>query len=139
MTEPPHRSRIVFVIEDDADIAEACVEALSLDGFHALSFSDGLKALERARIIDRIDVVVLDLMMPNMNGVEFLDAMARDPRLSIIPVVVITADPQAETRVAGYANVRTVIHKPFALDRLTDSVREIFPNDDTLAESTPLT
>jgi CheY-like chemotaxis protein len=111
---PSHPS--VLVIEDDLDIREALLEALALEGYRVTAAQDGAEGLARARAL-RPDLIVLDLMMPVMDGFEFLGARGADEGLSATPVIVVTARHPAE--VEGCE----VLHKPFDLDALLAAAR----------------
>ena len=67
----------VLIIDDDADIREAVTEVLSYEGHEVFGASEGEQGLVRCRQV-RPDLVLLDLMMPGMNGWDFLRAMRRD-------------------------------------------------------------
>ncbi len=98
----------VMVVEDDALIRDAVLELLSFEGFDAVGARDGADALlllRRGTVAPA--VILLDLMMPRMNGWQFRAAQLADPALARIPVVVMSAsDPDG---VAADA----VIGKPF--------------------------
>jgi two-component system chemotaxis response regulator CheY len=113
-----HR-RTILVIEDDAGIRESLVECLATEGFDVLPATNGVDGLARLRA-RRPNLVVLDLVMPVMNGAEFLDAVSRDAALADVPVLLMTAamPPPGATlpRVSGY------LAKPFELDELLEAV-----------------
>jgi two-component system, chemotaxis family, chemotaxis protein CheY len=106
----------VLVIEDERDIREGIAEALELDGHSVTVAENGARGLERARE-DHPQVILLDLMMPVMNGWQFLDAQQRDPVLGHIPVVVVSARSSAPAR-----NVVARLTKPFELVHLLSAV-----------------
>jgi two-component system, chemotaxis family, chemotaxis protein CheY len=88
----PHAKRSILVVDDDADYGETLQDALSFEGLTVALARDGREALTWLREHPRTPwVVVLDLMMPVMDGRAFLDAKANDPVLSSIPVIVLTA------------------------------------------------
>ncbi len=95
-------------------------EYLTEQGYHVLTATDGQNALYTARH-QQPDLILLDLMMPVMDGRQFRAAQRADPSLAGIPVVVITAGgdrgPQTEMAVQGW------LGKPVELDTLLDSVR----------------
>jgi CheY-like chemotaxis protein len=82
----------VLVVDDDDATAEALCELLEADGFSAVCVPDGQQALDHMRGGDPVCLVLLDLMMPVMNGFEFRDEQLRDASLSGVPVVIVTAD-----------------------------------------------
>ncbi len=110
----------VLVVDDDLDICEAIQTVLELDGYRVVTATDGAEALERLHGGVRPCVIILDLMMPRMNGFQFREQQLRDPVLREIPVVVLSGDGRAETkaRALGVEGLR----KPIALDVLLGAV-----------------
>ena len=84
------RPRLLLVDDDDA-IRESLREALEEDGFEVVTAANGREALDRLRNSPCPSAILLDLMMPVMNGWEFRDAQLSDPSLRAIPVLVISA------------------------------------------------
>jgi CheY-like chemotaxis protein len=107
----------VLVVDDDTDIREAVAEVLAGEGYLVLGAGDGAEALKKCRAFHP-SLVLLDLMMPGMNGWEFRAAQKRDPDLAGIPVVVLSA---LEQRVA--IDAEAFVRKPFDLDELLALVR----------------
>lgn len=111
----------VLVIEDDADIRGMIAEALSLEGYVVAEAGDGVEGLERARE-RRPDVILLDLMMPRMDGHGFREQQVRDPALATVPVVIVSACPDDRMHgppAAGH------LRKPFDLEDLLAMVGRI--------------
>ena len=81
----------VFVVEDDADTREMLCRFLELEGYHVESAVNGQQALERLHAGAHPSVILLDLMMPVMDGWQFRHAQAQDAALSTIPVIVVSA------------------------------------------------
>ncbi|MEA2605075.1 MAG: hypothetical protein QOF89_6067 [Acidobacteriota bacterium] len=119
-------SRILFV-EDDPDIQVVATLALeSLGGFRVLVCGSGAEALSRfAEFVP--DLVLLDVMMPGMDGPATLEALRRLPGGDATPVIFMTARVQAH-EVSGYKALGAVevIGKPFDPMRLAETVREIW-------------
>ncbi len=111
----------VLVVEDDATLRESICTVLNDAGFTSWPAENGEVALERART-ERPCVILLDLMMPIMNGWEFRTEQLRDPALSSIPVVIMTADgravEKAKTLRADY------LKKPIHVETLLELVRD---------------
>jgi DNA-binding response OmpR family regulator len=108
----------VLVVDDETDIREAVVELLAEEGYEVLDAADGEEALRKARAFHP-DVVLLDLMMPGMNGWEFCARRKGDPELARIPVIVLSALGRVQgLDAAGY------LQKPFELDELLTAVRD---------------
>jgi two-component system, chemotaxis family, chemotaxis protein CheY len=105
-------SPLVLVVDDDYDIRELIAEALVLDGYRVRTARNGKVALEQAWV-DPPDLIVLDLMMPVMNGWQFLEALRGVPRLATIPVIVVSASIVSQVEGAAL-----LLQKPFDLDTL---------------------
>jgi DNA-binding response OmpR family regulator len=113
----------ILVIEDDPDLAESLRDALGQEGYDVTIAPDGLVALEmlrREKVRPRL--IILDLMMPAVNGWEFHAAVRTDPTLGKIPVVVLSAliDERQQTWL-GVAP-ENCIRKPFELSTLIAAV-----------------
>jgi len=107
----------ILVVDDERDIRDAIAELLQDEGYEVEEAGDGAEALAKARDCHPL-VVLLDLMMPGMNGWEFRDRQRGDPQLAEIPVIVVSALGKVpEVDAAGY------LEKPFDLDDLLSAVR----------------
>src|SRR5262249_48882765 len=84
----------VLLVEDDADLRDALCDALADPGHHVVTAVDGAEGLRRLRE-DRPDVVVLDLMMPKLDGWQFRVAQREDPMIAATPVIAISASSSA--------------------------------------------
>jgi CheY-like chemotaxis protein len=119
-------SRILFV-EDDPDIQTVARMALeAVGGFRVMPCSSGAEALERV-VPFAPDLILLDVMMPGMDGLATLEALRRLPETADIPVVFMTAKVQAQ-EVALYLQIGAVevIAKPFDPMTLPATVRSIW-------------
>ena len=112
----------VLVVEDDRDSRELLALLLELHGYRVLMAPDGAAALE-VLATERPCVILLDLMMPRMNGWQFRAAQRADGRLRSIPVVVISADGNAE-REARAVEAHACLRKPVDAARLLELVRD---------------
>ena len=81
----------ILVVEDDVDLGETVCEILAMSGYRATHATDGLVALQMLGQGGLHDLILLDLMMPRMDGWAFREAQLRDKRLKDIPVVVLSA------------------------------------------------
>jgi CheY-like chemotaxis protein len=84
-------SATVFIIEDDLDTREMLARFLELEGFHVESAENGKLALDRLRGGTHASVILLDLMMPVMDGWQFRQAQVENAELAKIPVIVVSA------------------------------------------------
>ncbi|MEX0869363.1 MAG: response regulator [Nitriliruptoraceae bacterium] len=112
----------VLVVDDDADIRDLLRLTLEHADFEVDSAVDGLDAIDRAH--DHVpDAIVLDVMMPRLDGLATLDRIRVDGRLQHIPVLLLTARSQAEDAVAGLrAGADDYVTKPFDPDELSARV-----------------
>ena len=105
----------VFIVEDDLDTREMLARFLELEGFRVESAENGKAALERLESGTRACVILLDLMMPVMDGWQFRQAQVQDAALARIPVIVVSA--------AGRDRIERIdadayLSKPVDLDEL---------------------
>lgn len=83
---------LILVVDDDDDFRLTCIEALMAAGYRASGATHGRDALTMLQSGGELPgVIILDLMMPEMDGYAFHEAQQRDPRLAAIPVLVMTA------------------------------------------------
>jgi DNA-binding response OmpR family regulator len=111
----------ILIVEDDADLREMMAQLLTLEGFRASTVANGREALEYLSQGDKPDVILLDLMMPIMDGWEFRRQQEADATLSTVPVIVLSALDQ--TRAAD-VNAVAFLKKPLDFDRLLELVRQ---------------
>jgi CheY-like chemotaxis protein len=116
---------VVLVVEDDRDTRDALVELLRLLGYGVIEAQNGRQALELLRSgQEKPCMILLDLMMPVMNGWQFLEEQRGDPSLSSIPVVVLTADASAPRR-AAELSVAELLKKPVLAETLSDAIARL--------------
>ena len=115
----------ILMIEDSAFQRFALKKLLKPDHHEILEADDGQKGLERARQ-EKPEVILTDILMPNMNGLEFLQAL-QEEGLGI-PVIVVTADIQETTRQkAREFGVRAIIKKPPKGPELREAIQDALP------------
>ena len=110
---------IMPVRDDDEAIRETMKFALEMRGYAAFSAENGKEGLEMLQQIPRPCLILLDLMMPVMDGRGFVEALEQDPALESIPVVVVTAFGDRAGNIE-----RTVIPKPVPLALLYETVHQ---------------
>jgi len=115
----------VVIVEDEPDTAEMFAEMMRLSGYHVLKSYGGTPAI--SLISHEIpDAVVLDVMMPDLSGLEVLRFLRRDPRLEKIPVIVVSAKSlPADIKDGLDAGANKYLTKPVAFQELNSAVREV--------------
>jgi two-component system cell cycle sensor histidine kinase/response regulator CckA len=111
--------RSLLVVEDDADIREALDGLLSMEGFRVAGCSNGREALDWLRASPKPDIILLDLMMPVMDGWQFRVAQKDDPELATIPVLALSADSTAK---AAAIDAEAYLKKPVDYDTLIATI-----------------
>lgn len=115
----------VLIIEDDPDVAEMLVMVLEVEGFSVDLAVDGEQGLELARQA-RPDVIVLDVMMPNVNGWAVAEALKEIPDLASVPVVFCTAKSDAEATWRGWRlGAASYMTKPFDNEELISELLRV--------------
>jgi CheY-like chemotaxis protein len=118
------RGRALCVVDDDADIREVLSEVLTFEGYDVMVAGDGQSALEMLRARKNgCRLILLDLMMPRMNGWEFRRRQLADPVLAGIPVVLLTGAGTA-AKAIDELRVEVTIEKPVDLDALLAKVAQ---------------
>jgi CheY-like chemotaxis protein len=123
--QPPHTSGApiaVLVVEDNDELRSEIADLLTQDGYRVLLAADGLMALDLLRREPAVDVVLLDLWMPVMDGWSFRATQRQEPGIKEVPVVVLTADDSAPAR---SIDADAFLRKPFEADGLSSTVRRI--------------
>lgn len=109
---------LVLVIDDDVSIVRVLYEALTAEGYDVAIATDGELGLQRLRE-RRPAVIILDVMMPVVDGVQFRTRQLGDPALRDVPVIVCTSKPSAAPEmVVGPLRAAATVRKPFDLDHL---------------------
>ena len=116
----------VVCIEDEPEMIDLVRLILGRKGFNVIGANGGVEGLEAVRR-ERPDLVLLDLMMPEMDGWEVYQQIKADSELREIPVIVVTAKAQSIDKVLGLhiAKVDDYISKPFGPQELLESVEKI--------------
>jgi two-component system chemotaxis response regulator CheY len=107
----------ILLVEDDFDVREALAETLSAEGYEIHCACDGVEALDYLRGGGRPGLILLDLMMPRMDGAEFRQAQRTDPALAQVPVVLLSADVRVREKALALQTAGAV-RKPINLPEL---------------------
>lgn len=114
-------SRGVLVVEDDPDIRETIAQILEEEGYEVRGASNGKQALDLLHEGVRPQLILLDLMMPVMDGWRFRTEQRQDPTIADIPVIVISADGNLRQQ-AAKIQANGYLRKPVGIDTLLDAV-----------------
>jgi DNA-binding response OmpR family regulator len=115
--------RRVLVVEDDRLLREVIVEALDEDGYLVEAADNGKTALELVRRRPP-ELVILDLMMPHMDGEQFCSALRQMHGLETVPIIVVSA-ARAAQEIGARCGANVALRKPFDLFELTDRVSDL--------------
>jgi CheY-like chemotaxis protein len=118
-------SKFVLVVDDDQAIRETLCELLEDEGHRAIGAANGREALDILHRDDGACVILLDIMMPVMDGPTFRAEQLKDPSLSAIPVAVITA---AGASAAASLNPGALLLKPLSMDSVLQVVDRFCPH-----------
>lgn len=114
--------KTVMIIEDEEDAAELFAEMMRVSGYRVVKTSKSVPAIE-IMTAEKPDVILLDIMMPEVSGLDILRAMRRDPALANIPVVIITAKGMpADIKNGMEAGASTYLTKPVGFLDLKEAV-----------------
>lgn len=123
--QPLIEPRTILIVEDDEDARDLLKQILSAKGYNAAVAADGAEALDYLRrSYDEVSLILLDLMMPKMNGWEFRAAQLEDERLKAIPVVVLTADARASAK-AQEVSATGYVAKPVLFPKLMEVIEKV--------------
>lgn len=118
-------SATVLLVDDDLDLREAAAEALEDAGYRVVRADDGRRALdEMTRGGLRPDLILLDMMMPNLDGWGFRVAQKQLPAIAEIPVVALTAYALTDDE-REQLDAAVILRKPVALDELMSAVENV--------------
>ena len=129
----------VLVVDDDPDIVQFVRMNLELEGFEAETAENGRMALDLAKARPP-DLILLDVMMPEMDGLTVLRRLRSSPATASVPVIILTAKALAEDRVKGLdLGANDYITKPFDLEELLARVRTVLRRSQQMRDLSPLT
>lgn len=123
-----HGNGTVLVVEDHEDTACLLRFILEREGYGVTHISDGQMAQEMIKTTPPPDLLLLDIMLPSLTGLELLRVVRTTPEWQWIPVILLTADSRSETMTeATNLGATEYVQKPFVADRLLKSVHRFLP------------
>jgi len=116
----------ILIVDDDSDVRNALSELLEEEGFSVEAAQNGREALARLRT-GKVHpaVILLDLMMPGMDGWDFRSEQMRDPRLASVPVVIVSASGFSRESIRTQFRPAAYVEKPIEKDVLLEAIREL--------------
>jgi CheY-like chemotaxis protein len=111
----------VLVVDDDDELRELIALHLNASGYETLEAGDGVDALQVVHEGTPLSMMLLDLRMPRMNGLELLDTLRAEHKLDGIPVIVLTGDNQAGIQAIA-SGARDFLRKPVSPEQLVAAV-----------------
>jgi CheY-like chemotaxis protein len=115
--------KTILIVDDEADVRNTLSEALELDGYKTIVVSGGRDALKVLKGPEKPSLIFLDLMMPEMDGFEFIRTRDLNSEMVGIPIVVISASGRLDTKLAG-CNVKGYLKKPIDLYDLLETAEK---------------
>lgn len=116
----------ILIVEDEHDVRVSLRQVLQDQGYVVWTATNGFSALRLLDQIKRPRVIILDLMMPIMNGVEFLKEKEQRSNIANIPVIAMTASLESSPLVQG--SVQAFLQKPFAVSKLNELLQPYLEN-----------
>ena len=117
----------ILLVDDEPSIVKMVGKRLEVEGFEVLIAIDGQEGLDKART-ERPDLIVLDLMLPKLNGYEVCTMLKQDTRYQGIPVVLFTAKAQEKDEKLGMeCGANAYVRKPFRAQELLEKIRALLP------------
>lgn len=115
----------ILIVDDEPDIVKLLSDFLTGLGYQVIAAYNGREGLEKARQ-DRPDLILLDYVMPEMDGYAFLDELRHDPQLLTIPTIMITVrDSYVDQIYAAVHATPDYLTKPFTLKQLQETVEKV--------------
>jgi two-component system phosphate regulon response regulator PhoB len=120
------RPRKILVVDDEPDVADLVAYHLRAKGFQVETVNDPAASIGAARTL-LPDLLILDIMMPDLNGIQICRIIRADPRLKQVPIIFLTAKAEESDRISGFeTGCDDYICKPFSTKELVLRVQSIF-------------
>jgi two-component system alkaline phosphatase synthesis response regulator PhoP len=114
----------ILVVEDNLDSRNLLHFYLMTKGYSAITAADGAEGIYLAKV-EKPDLIVTDLMMPNLDGIELIRQIRSDPETADISIVIYTAFGSESAELALEAGANKIFQKPFDLDHLVEFIEQL--------------
>jgi|SRR3954469_5500160 CheY-like chemotaxis protein len=124
----------ILVVEDTPVIREPLTRLLQIEGFRTVAAANGSEGIQHLSAGANVDLVLLDVLMPRMHGIAFLESVRADARHAKLPVIALTgSEDSAHKKRLRELGVATIIHKArFTSDYLLEEIRRALPSRATV-------
>ncbi len=121
-------SRKIMLAEDSSSVRSLMAQALRDSGYEVVEAVDGKDALEKIQGNSELDLLITDLNMPNMDGIDLISTFRKQPGCRFVPVVILTGETQEDKKAEGrLAGASAWINKPFKPRQLLSLVKTVLP------------
>jgi len=119
-------TKTIMIVDDSASMRGLISMTLKNNGYEVIEASDGKEAIKRLSSAGKVDLIITDLNMPNMDGIQFIKTVKGDSKHRFIPVVMLTTESQDTKKEEGrLAGAKAWIVKPFKPEVLVGVVKKI--------------
>lgn len=119
----------VLVVDDEPNVLRSLAQYLTIEDFTVETASNGMEALEKVESFSP-ELILLDVMMPGMDGFEVLDKVKANPAHAHTPIIMLTAKDQSADVLKGYQSGATsYLVKPFNLDELVETINQVLAQE----------
>lgn len=123
----------ILIIDDEPDIVRTLQDRLEMNGYSVITATNGTEGLEKA-VSEKPDIILLDVIMPEMDGLEMLEALRKHPEGKNVAVVMLTARSQPQDIARAKASgIDDYIVKPFDLSSLLEKIETVLENQKAVA------
>ncbi|HVZ66010.1 MAG TPA: response regulator [Lacunisphaera sp.] len=127
----------ILVVDDEPDVTDLVAYHLKAKGFHVESLNDATASIAKARQVQP-DLIILDIMMPHLSGIQICRILRADPKLARVPIIFLTAKAESHDRIEGLeSGADDYLGKPFSPKELVLRTESILRRVSTPAESLP--
>lgn len=129
------KNKTILIVDDEQDLLDLIEYNLEKEGFNVLKAKDGQKGIKKAREHSP-DLILLDIMMPNMDGMEVVEIMKNDERLKQIPIIFLTARGDEKTEIKGLdKGADDYVKKPISINKLSSRIEAVLRRFEKTSDS----